>query len=87
MADLKEQSRTVTPQRPSVLPQEEGADYPVAVEEMSEKWRSIQTGVPAEEHRSFIERHFLAVGIALGLLLISLVTIIGGFVFLVWNAH
>ena len=87
MADLKEQSKTMTPEPPGVSPRNEGASYPVTIEEMSEKWRSIRTGVPAEEHRSFIERHFLAVGIALGLLLISLVTIIGGFVFLVWNAH
>ena len=54
---------------------------------MSEKWRSLQQGAPQPERQSFVKQHFLLVGLGLGLLLISLITVIGGFIFLVWNAH
>jgi len=54
---------------------------------MSEKWRSLQQGAPQPAGQSFVKQHFLLVGLGLGLLLISLITVIGGFIFLVWNAH
>lgn len=61
--------------------------YPESIEKMSEKWRSIQKEGGSADTRSFFERNFLAVGLMVGLLIIALIVVIGGFAFLVWNAQ
>lgn len=67
--------------------EERGAEpYPASIEKMSEKWREIQREGGSADSRTFVERHFLAVGLMIGLLVIALMIVIGGFFFLVWNA-
>ena len=63
--------------------------YPAAIEKMSDKWREVQQqGRQGEgQPRNFIERHSLALGVGLALLVIALLIVIGGFMFLVWNAR
>jgi hypothetical protein len=65
----------------------EETTYPTTIEKMSEKWRSIQRQGVSHDERGFFERHFLALGIFIALLLIALLIVIGGFAFLVWNAR
>jgi hypothetical protein len=63
--------------------------YPAAIEKMSDKWREVQQqGRQGEgQPRNFVERHSLALGVGLALLVIALLIVIGGFAFLVWNAR
>lgn len=61
--------------------------YPAPIEKMSEEWRSIQRQNPDQQKGSFVERNYLALGIGIGLLIVALVIVIGGFAFLVWNAR
>ncbi len=61
--------------------------YPASIETMSEKWRSIQRRNPDQPKGSFVERNYLAFGIGIGLLIVALLIVIGGFAFLVWNAR
>jgi hypothetical protein len=65
------------------------AAYPTAIEKMSEKWREVQQQGRQEEGQpgNFVERHSLALGVGLALLVIALLIVIGGFAFLVWNAR
>ncbi len=67
-------------------PLEGGTSYPSSIEKMSEKWRTIQKEGETTENRSFVERHFLTIGLMIGLFIIALIIVIGGFAFLVWNA-
>ena len=73
--------------RKAAAPASEEASYPASVESLSEKWRSVRPSAPGVDGRSFLQRHYLAVGIAIALLILSLLTVIGGFAFLVWNAR
>ena len=61
--------------------------YPAPIEKMSEKWRSIQRQNPDRQKSSFVERNYLALGIGIGLLIMAFLIVIGGFAFLIWNAH
>jgi len=63
--------------------------YPAAIEKMSEKWREVQQQGRQDEGqpRNFVERHSLALGVGLALLIIALLIVLGGFAFLVWNAR
>lgn|GEM_PF-1423897 len=68
----------------------DASSYPASIEEMSEKWRSIQREGrqgDSNDQRSIVERHYLAVGLVIGLLVIAFLIVVGGFIFLVWNAH
>lgn len=65
----------------------ENSAYPDAVENMSSKWRSIQQGASGQDQRGFFERHYLILGLFIGLLIFALLIVFGGFAFLVWNAH
>ncbi len=65
----------------------EETSYPVSVESMSDKWRSIQQQSKVQDQRGFFERHFIALGLFIGLLIFALLIVIGGFAFLVWNAR
>ncbi len=71
---------TAPAQRPEVSQENE---YPATVESLSEKWRSTQQ----EPREGILQRHFLAIGIGIALLVIALMIVIGGFSFLVWNAR
>lgn len=62
----------------------ESGEYPASIEKMSERWREIRG---EGEKRGFVERNYVALGVAIGLLVISLLTVIGGFIFLVLNAR
>jgi hypothetical protein len=61
--------------------------YPAPIEKMSEKWRILKRRGSIQDPRSFFERHYLALGIFFGLLIIALLVVGGGFAFLVWNAR
>lgn len=61
--------------------------YPEPIEKMSEKWRSILRRGEGQDDRGFFERNSLALGLVIGLLIIALLIVIGGFAFLVWNAR
>src|SRR5262249_34363851 len=61
--------------------------YPASIEKMSETWRSIQRQNPDAGKGSFVERNYLALGIGVGLLIMAFLIVIGGVVFLIWNAH
>jgi len=63
--------------------------YPAAIEKMSDKWREVQQQGRQDEGqpRNFVERHSLALGVGLALLIIALLIVLGGFAFLVWNAR
>jgi hypothetical protein len=62
------------------------------VEKMSERWRRLQregeidpSRVGTEPARGFLDRHYLAIGIGIALLLVALMIVIGGVLFLVSN--
>jgi len=74
---------TAQAERPEAAPENE---YPATVESLSEKWRSAQQEVQAVKG-NMLQRHFLAIGIGVALLIIAAIIVIGGFSFLVWNAH
>jgi hypothetical protein len=61
--------------------------YPESIEKMSEKWRSLRRQGVENDDRGFFERNSLAIGLFIGLLIIALLIVIGGFTFLVWNAR
>lgn len=61
--------------------------YPASIEKMSERWRAIRRQTPDQQKEGFVERNYLALGIGIGLLIIAFLIVIGGFAFLVWNAH
>jgi len=61
--------------------------YPASIEKMSEQWRSIQRQNLDQQKRGFVERNYLTLGIGIGLLIVALLIVIGGFAFLVWNAR
>ncbi len=61
--------------------------YPTTIEKMSEKWRLLKRKGSIQDPRSFVERHYLALGLFFGLLIIALLVVFGGFAFLVWNAR
>ena len=65
---------------------EDETSYPASIEKMSEQWRTIQKEDQSVDSRSFFERNYLSIGLMIGLFIISLIIVIGGFAFLVWNA-
>ena len=78
---------------------EETGVYPDAVRKLSENWRQLANTdhAPGEAAvggewagRSGVLRqwrkHHLPLGIGIGLLLVALLTVLGGLAFLVWNA-
>ncbi len=65
----------------------EEPSYPASIEKMSEKWRSIQRQNPDQQKGGFVQRNYLVLGIGIGLLIIAFLIVIGGFIFLVWNAR
>ena len=69
-----------------------GENYPEPVEELSSKWRSLQQEgrVKREDLTSLGRedlpaRHYVPVGVGIGLLVIALLIVVGGLAFLVWN--
>ena len=69
--------------------EEAGAEpsYPAVIENLSQKWRIMRRQEERSGQSSFYERHFLAFGILIGVLIVAFLTVIGGFAFLVWNAR
>ena len=62
-------------------------EYPESIEQMSEKWREIRQEGATANKGSFIERNYLSLGVGIAILIIALLTVIGGFAFLVLNAR
>ncbi len=86
MEEFEDRKNAATSESSKIAPAEEPA-YPPSIEEMSEKWRSIRQQSPEQQGGRFVERNYLALGIGIGLLIIALLIVIGGFAFLVWNAR
>lgn len=63
------------------------ASYPASIQKMSEKWRAIRRADPQADSRTFLERNFLKIGIGIGLLVLIMLIVFGGFAFLVLNAR
>jgi hypothetical protein len=87
MEDFRKKKEEATRERAGTDQVKEETHYPTTIEKMSEKWRSIQRQGASHDQRGFFERHYLALGIFIALLLIALLIVIGGFSFLVWNAR
>jgi len=87
--EFEKQNQTQTDEPLKTAPLNADAAYPAAIEKMSEKWREVQQQERQQEQtpRNFVERNSLALGIGAALLIIALLIVIGGFAFLVWNAH
>ncbi len=83
---MEEQNNQQDNNRSAGLAPEDRA-YPASVEQMSEKWRTIQRRGETTEQRGFIERNYLVLGVVIGLLIVALLVVFGGFAFLVWNAR
>jgi len=75
--------------------------YPDTVSKLSENWRQLSGGQQlsspvdpevfgGESERpgmlDKLRRHYMPIGIGVGLLLVALLTVLGGLAFLIWNA-
>jgi hypothetical protein len=87
MEELRPKKNPSTGMKNEVVENREEEAYPAVVKNLSEKWRQIRRREEGPGQTSFVERHYLALGISIGLLVIALLVVIGGFAFLVWNAH
>ncbi|MGH9832272.1 MAG: hypothetical protein ACREBD_15555 [Blastocatellia bacterium] len=86
MEDFRDRKNAAT-EKSFEADQGEDSAYPASIEQMSEKWRSIQRQTPDQQKGSFVQRNYLVLGIGIGLLIIAFLIVIGGFAFLVWNAR
>ena len=90
MNDYEKQKQKLADEPLKTAPRETESSYPASIEGMSERWRKIRQQRREEDGqppRSFVERNYLAVGIGIALLIIALLTVIGGFAFLIWRAQ
>ncbi|MEY4167128.1 MAG: hypothetical protein RIR52_952 [Acidobacteriota bacterium] len=75
--------------------------YPESVRKLSESWRQLSSAQQASaqsdsevrgrdsEPRGVmarLKRYYLPIGLAIGLLIVALMTVLGGLAFLIWNA-
>ncbi|NBO64670.1 MAG: hypothetical protein EBU88_07475 [Acidobacteria bacterium] len=80
---------------------EDPESYPEAVRKLSESWRHLPVSEQMAPEIEGVVRasssepvriakklsgHYVTVGVGIGLLLVALLTVLGGLAFLVWNA-